>query len=265
MTVAQGRVASSPVRRLASEGTPLVRIVVANDRPIARDGLRWLLETQARLSVVGATGRGSEAVSLSRRRNADVLLVDFPLCGGPTLDTLRALTKRGGSVRPIILTESVETPDLAEALQLGARGILLNESPVESLFAGIDQVMTGRYWIISRDVLDPAAGARELETERRRRQAFGLTRRELEIIRAVLTGYRNKSIAETFSITENTVKSHLTNIFNKVGVSNRVELALFAAHHRVLEEPRHGMSPAATGIRALSPIGTQANTARPRV
>jgi two-component system nitrate/nitrite response regulator NarL len=228
----------TPLRdRPTSDKSQCVRIVVADDRPIARDGLRWLIETQSQFSVVGATGDGSEAIRLACDQRADILLVDFPSCGRPTLDTLRDIAESGASVRPIVMAERVDNPDLTKALQLGARGMLLDESPTELLFQSIDQVMAGRYWIVSDHVGDTLSGLRRLEAERRRRKAFDLTRRELEIVRAVVTGHRNKEIADKFSITENTVKSHLTSIFNKFGVSNRVELALFAAYHHILEGP----------------------------
>lgn len=225
----------TPLREKPSDRSQCVRIIVADDRPIARDGLRWLIETQSHLSVVGVTGDGSEAVRLARDERADILLIDFPSCGRPTLDTLREIADSGASVRPIVLAHSVDNPELAKALQFGARGMLLDESPTELLFESIDQVMTGRYWIVLDHVADSTAGLRRLEAEQRRRRAFDLTPRELEIVHAVVTGRRNKEIADRFSITENTVKSHLTSIFNKFGVSNRVELALFAAHHHIHE------------------------------
>jgi DNA-binding NarL/FixJ family response regulator len=95
--------------------------------------------------------------------------------------------------------------------------------------------MAGRRWVGRESVADVAASVKKLETMRRRAWAFGLTRRELEIVRAVVGGENNKAIASRLSISENTVKRHLTQIFNKVGVSNRIELATFAAHHRLVE------------------------------
>jgi DNA-binding NarL/FixJ family response regulator len=95
--------------------------------------------------------------------------------------------------------------------------------------------MGGRLWVGRESVSDVAASVRKLETMRRRALAFGLTRRELDIVRAVIGGSTNKTIARRFSISENTVKRHLAQIFDKVGVSNRTELAMFAAHHRFVD------------------------------
>ena len=212
---------------------PSVRIVIADDHPIFRDGLRWLLETQAGLLIVGETGHGVDAVTLVRELNPDVLLLG--LTGELPLGMLRELTESGVGVRIVILTATVDTPDVELALQLGARGVVPKDSSADVLFKSIRSVMAGQYWIGDEAVAQVASGLRELETTRRRSKAFGLTRRELAIVRAVVAGYTNKEIGTRFTISENTVKRHLTHIFNKLGASNRVELALFSAHHRLLD------------------------------
>lgn len=214
-----------------------VRIVIVDDRPISRDGLRWLIETDPGLLIVGETSNGSAAADLVRERQADVLLLDFPAEARRALETLQEIVATQSSVRTIVLAENLENPDVATALRLGARGLVLKDSPPEGLFKSIHSVMGGRHWIDGEDVTDSAASLRRLEVQRRHRRAFGLTRRELAIVRAVVAGYTNQEIARSFSISENTVKSHLTHIFNKLGASNRVELALFAAHHRLLDGP----------------------------
>jgi two-component system, NarL family, nitrate/nitrite response regulator NarL len=212
-----------------------IRLVIADGHPISRDGLRWLLTTEPGLVIVGETGEGSRAVTLVREERADILVLDFPTAAGPALEILQQIASQGTSVRTILLADSIDNPDLTRALQLGARGIVLKESTAEVLFKSIHSVMAGHYWIDSDHVADAEASVRKLEDRRRRRTAFGLTRRELDIIAAVVAGSTNKEIAETFSITENTVKSHLSRIFNKLGASNRIELALFAAHHGLLD------------------------------
>ena len=99
----------------------------------------------------------------------------------------------------------------------------------------IDCVMAGQYWVGIERAADVVASVRQLEIARRRARAFGLTRRELELVRAIVNGETNKAIGRRFSISENTVKRHLTHIFNKVGASNRLELAMFAAHHQLVD------------------------------
>ena len=112
--------------------------------------------------------------------------------------------------------------------------MVLTDSAPDVLINCIRSVMTDQLWVGGEAVSGTLASLKKLETARRQTKAFGLTRRELEILREVVAGYTNKEIAERAAISENTVKSHLTHIFNKLGASNRVELALFAAHHRLL-------------------------------
>jgi DNA-binding NarL/FixJ family response regulator len=206
----------------------LIRVVIADGRPIFRDGLRRLLQTQTRLQIVGETGPGFDAATLVRELRPDILVVDF---APHIFETLKALAESGAAVRTIILAEYVGGADLTRALELGARGLVLRDSAADVLFKSIDAVLAGQYWIASDAVVDVPAGVRKLEAELRRRRVFGLTPRELEIVRMVVGGCTNKEIGEKLAIGENTVKSHLTHIFDKVGASSRIELALFAAHH----------------------------------
>lgn len=228
-------VSSASWRPVRSPLSP-VRIVIADDQPIARNGLRWLLQSDPSLLVVGETANSAGTLALLQDREADVLLLRFPADAAPALDILRRLTAEGSAVRTVILAESIDSSHVVTALELGACGVILKDSPAEVLFNSIRSVMAGGFWIDGKAAADAAAGLRLLETRRRRPKAFGLTRRELDIVKAVVAGSTNKEMAQTFSISENTVKRHLSHIFNKLGASNRVELALFASHHRLLEE-----------------------------
>ena len=219
----------------APDATQPVRIVIADDHPIARSGLRWLLESESGLIVVGKADNRSQAADLVRDQRADVLLLDLALCRDLSLGKLKDIAASGVDVRIIILAESVDSPDLTKALQLGVSGVILKDSTADVLFKCIHSVMAGHYWVDSDQVTSILSSVHNLQAERRRHKTFDLTRRELEIIKAVVAGYSNKEIAQRSSITENTVKSHLMRIFDKIGASNRVELALFAAHHRLLD------------------------------
>jgi two-component system, NarL family, nitrate/nitrite response regulator NarL len=210
-----------------------VRIVIADDHTIARNGLRWLVESDPHMLVVGETTSGPHASTVARDSDADVLLLKFPADAQSALDTLRHVLSEVHSVRPIILAETLDTPGIADAVELGARGVILRDSPADVLFNGI-RCVTGGGWWIDRASQPSVDAALRMLRRRRRATAFGLTSRELEIIKGVVAGSTNKEIAERFAISENTVKRHLSHIFNKLGASNRVELALFASHHRLV-------------------------------
>ena len=219
--------------------TDTVRILIADDHTIFRDGLRRLLESEPEFEVVGEAADGSEAVSSARRLHPDVLLLDLAMPRVPGMDALRELTSdSGSSTKIIILTAAIEKAQIVEALQVGARGIILKESATQLLLKGIRSVMAGQYWVGRESVNDiveylksTAAGA-QADAQAKN---FGLTKREMEILGTIVAGFTNKEIAKKFNLSEDTVKHHLTNIFDKVGVSSRLELALFAINHRLAE------------------------------
>jgi two-component system nitrate/nitrite response regulator NarL len=218
---------------------PEVRILIADDHPIFRDGLRRLLEAEPGFQVVGEAADGGQAVALTRRLKPDVLLLDLAMPHVPGMEALRELASTQTPVRILLLAAAVEHGQIIEALQLGARGVVLKEAATEILLKSIRAVMAGQYWVGHESVTDLVRTLRELTPapgEEARRKTYGLTGREREIVSAILAGYTNNDIAQRFSISEQTVKHHLSNIFDKLGVSTRLELALFAVHHH-LDKP----------------------------
>ncbi len=211
-----------------------IRIVIADDHPIFRDGLRRLLEAEADLKVIGEASDGAEAVKLARQLKPDILLLDLAMPRNPGLEALRELSSGStNSVRVILLTAAAEKNQIVEALQLGARGVVLKDSATQLLLKSIHTVMAGEYWVGRESVSNLVQYLRTLvqsSGEEARQKIFGLTPREIEIVSAVVAGYSNKEIAEYFKISEDTVKHHLSNIFDKLGVSTRLELALFAVN-----------------------------------
>jgi len=211
-----------------------IRIVIADDHPIFRDGLRRLLESEDDMKVVGEACDGREAVKLATEIKPDILLLDLAMPHHTGLDALRDLSTSGaGAVRIILLTAAVEKKQMVEALQLGARGVVLKDSATQLLLKSIHAVMAGEYWVGRDSVSNLVQYLRNLmqsTNEESKQKKFGLTPRELEIVAAVVAGYANREIAEYFKISEDTVKHHLSNIFDKLGVSTRLELALFAVN-----------------------------------
>src|SRR5258707_14706604 len=185
-----------------------IRIVIADDHPIFRDGLRRLLETEPDMKVVGEACDGREAVKLANEIKPDILLLDLAIPHHTGLEALRDLNANSGgarAVRIILLTAAAEKKQVVEALQLGARGVVLKDSATQLLLKAIHAVMSGEYWVGRESVSNLVQYLRNLmqsSTEESKQKKFGLTPRELEIVSAVVAGYANKEIAEYFKKTE---------------------------------------------------------------
>jgi two-component system nitrate/nitrite response regulator NarL len=213
-----------------------IRVLIADDHAIFRRGLRSVLEAEPGFAVVGEAGDGEQAVQLSRSLLPDVLLLDLAMPGVSGMDALAELGTAPTPVRTILLTAGIEKPEIVKALQLGAAGVVLKSAATDLLFKSIRSVMAGQHWIGREAVSDLVEALRaQVAVEPPARDRFGLTPRELEITSAVVAGLSNKEIARKLTLSEDTVKHHLTNIFNKMGASNRLELALFAVHHRLFD------------------------------
>jgi len=215
---------------------PPIRIVIADDHPLVREGLRALLERQPAFAVVGEAGDGVEAVEQVKALKPDVLLLDLAMPRLHGLDVLKALNETVPEVKVVLLTAAIEREEAALALRAGARGLVLKESATQLLYKCIRAVMNGEFWVGHERIDDLLHTLREVERARSHppSPASRLTRRELQVVAAVVDGASNKDIGKRFGLSGQTVKNHLSNIFDKLGVSNRLELALYAVHHKLL-------------------------------
>ena len=215
------------------------RVLIADDHPIFRDGLRKLLEIEGEFLVVGEAADGAEAIKLLHQVKADLLLLDLAMPRYSGMEVLHELAS-SATPRTIVLAAVIEKAEMLEALRLGARGIVSKESSTKSLAAAIRSVMAGQYWVGQENVSDLIGAVRDVLPSRTspKMANSSLTPREREVMEAIVGGRTNRDIAKGFSISQQTVKHHITKIFEKLGVSNRVELALLAVKHQLVETGR---------------------------
>jgi two-component system nitrate/nitrite response regulator NarL len=207
-----------------------IRIVLAGDHALVRAGIRRLLEDEPDCIVLGEVATAHDAVATTLALRPDLIVLDVSGSSQSAFETLKVLRDASG-VRVLLLTSEIEKRDLMSALEFGARGVLLKDAAKKMLLKSIRTVMRGQYWI-SRDMIDELVRRATLRAPGSADPvppgAFGLTRRESEIVQAVANGCSNRAIAAKLGVSHDTVKHHLTNIFNKTGMGNRLELALFA-------------------------------------
>jgi two-component system nitrate/nitrite response regulator NarL len=217
-----------------------IRILLADDHPVVRIGVRNMLKAEGNFDVVGEASDGDEAITQTLELLPDILLLDLYMPRLPGLEAMRAIMSGSPRVKILLLTSTISTQQIIEALQIGARGIVLKDALVDHLTTAIRSVVGGDYWIGGKRVVNLVGALHELMQQAAvpERKTYGLTPRELEVVGCIVEGCSNRDVAKQFAISEETVKRHLSNIFDKTGVSTRLELALFAiAHQLVLPQP----------------------------
>ena len=229
-----GTSGTGPDLKEVRKGT--VRILIADDHPIVRDGLKKLLLLEDDFAVVGEAGDGREVLERVRELDPDVLLLDLRMPNLDGLATLQALQQTNKRTRVIVLTASEDKNEFVQAMKLGCSGIVLKQTAPDLIVKSIRKVNSGEIWLDSHTT---AAVMRQFSTGLegaggsgggKGRERSPLSTREREIVALVAQGYKNKEMAEKMFISEQTVKNHLHNIFDKLGVSDRLELALYAIH-----------------------------------
>ena len=204
-----------------------IRVVLADDHPIVLDGLETLFRMEQDIQVVARCVNGEEALRAVRQHRPDVLILDIRMPGKDGLEVLREMQGDGLPTQVVLLTVALDEDETVEALRLGVRGVVLKEMAPQMLIQCVRKVHAGEQWVERRSVgraveklLRREAGAREV--------AGVLTPREIQIVRMVAAGRRNKEIADTLCISEGTVKIHLHHIYEKLQLDGRLALVLYA-------------------------------------
>ena len=209
--------------------TDPVRVLVADDHLIIRQGLRMILETEPGFELVGEAGDGAQAVDLAARLQPDVILMDLRMPGMDGLTAIQVLHEKEPQLAVVILTTFNEDGLMLRGLRLGAKGYLLKDTDRATLFHTLRAAARGET-LLKPDILARIlAGAGEEEGA-----ASALSERELEVLRGVAHGERSKEIAGRLGITERTVKAHLANIYHKLGVDSRAAAIAAAAQRHLL-------------------------------
>lgn len=213
-----------------------IRILIADDHPIFRDGLKKLLSLEDDLQVIGEAQNGQQTIEMVEKLQPDILLLDLKMPGMNGIAALEAMQDKLKATRVIVLTASEAEEEVVQVMRLGTAGVVRKQTATDLLIKSIRKVANGEIWLdgrltaaVMRQFSEPAPPAPQP-------QKSLLSGREREIVALVSQGYRNKEIAEKMFISEQTVKNHLHNIFDKLGVSDRLELALYAIHKK-LNEP----------------------------
>src|SRR5450755_119611 len=216
-----------------------IRVLIADGQPIVLEGLRAVLGQYPAIEVVGEAADGMETIDKVVHLDPDIVLMDLKLPRVDGLTVLRSIQTRAPRTKVMLFASSDSKDEFVDAMKLGCSGVLLKDCAVSLLEKSILKVYAGEIWLDStttaaviRQFASPSDFAPSSHTNGKpTRERAQLSQREREIIVLIAQGYKNKEIAEKMFITEQTVKNHLHNVFDKLGVSDRLELALYAIHN----------------------------------
>ncbi|MEA2277530.1 MAG: hypothetical protein QOC78_2490 [Solirubrobacteraceae bacterium] len=208
----------------------MIRVLLAEDHPLVRQGLQQLLGAAEDIEVVGMASDGEEAIGLGAATEPDVVLMDLEMPGIDGIEATRAIVGSGNPARIVVLTSFSDRERILDALDAGAIGYLLKDAEPADLLAGI------RAAARDESPLSPKAARAVLDREAGRRPAADMTDREREVLSLVGSGLPNKIIARRLAISEKTVKAHLTSIFRQIDVTDRTQAALWAREHGLVDE-----------------------------
>src|SRR5712691_1558701 len=212
-----------------------IRVLMADDHAIFRTGLRKLLETEDDIKIVGEASNGNECVDMLTKLKPDILLLDLRMPDKGGLAVLEEINLDSLATRVIVLTAAEDDRAAVRAMRLGARGFVLKQSASDLLVNSIHRIHDGEIWVDNRVTAEVMRAFAKDSNGTPRGDKPLLSDREKQVVQLVAQGYRNREIGQELFISDQTVKHHLHNIFDKLGVSDRLELALYAIHHHLIE------------------------------
>jgi len=219
-----------------AESNP-IRILIADDDPLVRNALSTMLSQHHEMKVEGEASNGQETMERARELRPDLLLLDLSMPKKAGMEALREMGDSIPNMHTVVVTVAIQKRQIVEALQLGAKGIVMKEAARDVLPAAIKTVLKGKYWVDRREVEDVRQLIKELSSEAEPASSKRdlLNSREQQILDYIVEGCTNREIARLMETSEQVVKNHLGKIFDKLGVFNRLELALYALDNRMVE------------------------------
>lgn len=214
----------------------MIKVLVVDDQVILRESLKFIIEQDSEINVVGLAGNGKEALNLCRELVPDVVLMDImmPICNG--VEGTKLIKSQFSAVKVIILTTFNDDENISKAIKNGADGYVLKDIKPDELILAIKSVSKG-FSIMHQTAMDTVAKQIDAETEHPKQELkldINLTDRELSIIKLIVDGKSNKEIAESIFVTEGTVKNIITNILDKLKLKDRTQLAVFAVKNNIV-------------------------------
>jgi DNA-binding NarL/FixJ family response regulator len=218
-----------------------IRVLLVDDHAVVRAGLRMLLESRPGLTVVGEAADRATALTMASKEQPDIILLDLDLGGDSSVDFLPDLQAASDRARVIVLTGLRDPAVHRRSIQLGAVGVIYKENAVEVLMKAIEKVLAGELWLerslMASLITEMRAKTAPQPPDPEAAKVALLTDREREVIALIAEGLRNKQVADRLSVSEITVRHHLTSIFRKLGLSDRLELALYAHRQNLAKSP----------------------------
>ncbi|MBJ7961492.1 response regulator transcription factor [Bacillus cereus group sp. N28] len=208
-------------------------VLIVDDHFVVREGLKLIIETSDSFQIIGEAANGEEALSFIEKKKPDVILMDLNMPKMSGLETVEALNEKQNHTPIIILTTYNEDELMLKGIELGAKGYLLKDTDRENLFRTLEAAIRGEI-LLQPNIMEKIVKYKRKEVHADKVAENNLTVKELFVLKAIARGYKNKEIAFDMGIAERTVKAHLTNIYNKLGVNSRSEAVAVSIDRKLI-------------------------------